>query len=200
MGFNMGFQLFQVDAFTDRPFAGNPAAVCLLTDERDAGWLQSVAQEMNLAETAFVMRRDGGFGLRWFTPTVEVDLCGHATLAIAHALWETGTLAQDEPARFWTKSGMLTCTRDGEWIEMDFPALPTEPAEAPAGMLESLGVDSTFVGRSRVDYLVEVSSEEAVRNAAPDFPKLKEGATRGEIVSRKSFTRNYDFVSPFLSP
>ena len=95
----MGFQLFQVDAFTNQPFAGNPAAVCVLTEERPDGWQQSVAAEMNLAETAFVIQRDGGFGLRWFTPTVEVDLCGHATLASAHALWETGVLAQDDPAR-----------------------------------------------------------------------------------------------------
>ncbi len=196
----MGFQLFQVDAFTDRPFTGNPAAVCLLTEERPDSWLQSVAEEMNLAETAFVMRRDGGFGLRWFTPTVEVDLCGHATLASAHALWETGTIAQDEPACFWTKSGLLTCTRDGEWIEMDFPALLTESVAPPAGMLEAVGVDATFVGRSRFDYLVEVSSEEAVRNAAPDFPKLKEVATRGVIVTSKSFTGNYDFVSRFFAP
>src|SRR5438105_1273382 len=121
----MGFPLLQVDAFTDRAFAGNPAAVCLLAEERPEEWMQSVAAEMNLAETAFVTPREDGYNLRWFTPTVEVDLCGHATLASAHALWETGTLQQGNTARFWTKSGLLTCIRNGQWIEMDFPALPT---------------------------------------------------------------------------
>src|SRR5262249_49787284 len=156
-------RLFQVDAFTDNPFAGNPAAVCLLTEDRPDEWKQNLAAEMNLAETAFVEKRSDGFGLRWFTPTVEVDLCGHATLASSHVLWETGTLETDARARFWTKSGLLTCTRKGKWIEMDFPALPTDPSGAPAGMIEALGVSPVFVGRSRFDYLVEVGSEREVR-------------------------------------
>jgi PhzF family phenazine biosynthesis protein len=109
----MGFKLFQVDAFTKKPFAGNPAAVCFLTEDRPDSWQQNVAAEMNLAETAFVIQRGDGFGLRWFTPTVEVDLCGHATLATAHILWETGMIGKDEQARFWTKSGLLSCARNG---------------------------------------------------------------------------------------
>src|SRR5438105_3336755 len=126
-------KLYQIDAFTDRPFAGNPAAVCLLEEPRDDAWLQAAAAEMNLSETAFLTERPDGYNLRWFTPTVEVDLCGHATLASAHFLWETGILALEAPARFHTRSGWLTATRDGSWIQLDFPTEAPRPAEAPAG-------------------------------------------------------------------
>src|SRR2546428_10829988 len=124
----------QADAFTDRPFAGNPAAVCVLPAGRDDRWMQLVAREMNLAETAFLVRRADGYDLRWFTPACEIDLCGHATLASAHALWEAGQLKTGETARFHTRSGLLTAVRRGDWIEMDFPAVVGEPAEAPAGL------------------------------------------------------------------
>src|SRR3954454_5183987 len=129
----MPLKITQVDAFTDRPYAGNPAAVCVLPGRADEAWMQAVAREMNLSETAFLHRQDDGYRLRWFTPAVEVDLCGHATLASAHVLWEDGHLPADSPARFHTRSGLLTATRDGGWIEMDFPARPASPAEAPAG-------------------------------------------------------------------
>jgi len=118
------FPVYQVDAFTDRAFAGNPAAVCLLDAPADVAWMQAVAAEMNLSETAFVHGEGDGYRLRWFTPAVEVDLCGHATLATAHALWETSRLARTATARFQTRSGLLTATAQGEWIELDFPALP----------------------------------------------------------------------------
>src|SRR5439155_14876481 len=121
----------QVDAFTDRPFAGNPAAVCVLAAPRDASWMQQVAREMNLSETAFLHREADGFRLRWFTPAVEVDLCGHATLASAHVLWEEGHLPPDAPARFQTRSGLLTATRDGDAIVLDFPAETAKPSPAP---------------------------------------------------------------------
>src|SRR5260221_11114157 len=127
----MTLSIYQVDAFTARPFAGNPAGVCILPEPRDAAWMQQVAAEMNLAETAFLRRRQGGVDLRWFTPIVEVDLCGHATLASAHVLWEAGQLAAAEPARFHTKSGLLTAGRRDDWIELDFPALHEEPSQAP---------------------------------------------------------------------
>lgn len=123
----MGLQIYQVDAFTDKPFAGNPAAVCVLSEPRSEAWMQNVAREMNLSETAFLLRREDGFDLRWFTPAVEVDLCGHATLASAHVLWETGLLAPNEPARFHTRSGLLTATRREDEIELDFPATPVVP-------------------------------------------------------------------------
>ena len=130
-----GVPLWQVDAFADRPFTGNPAAVCVLESERDDAWLQAVAQEMNLSETAFLRQRSDGFELRWFTPEVEVDLCGHATLASAHALWENGFAAASETLRFHTRSGVLTATRRGELIELDFPTTPVEESTPPLGLL-----------------------------------------------------------------
>src|SRR5205814_1799371 len=136
---NASMRLLQIDAFTDRPFRGNPAAVCFLDRERDDEWMANVAKEMNLAETAFLLPTDDGYSLRWFTPAVEVDLCGHATLASAHALWEEKLLAPDATARFHSRSGLLTASHDGEWIELDFPAKPDEKSDAPPGLLESLG-------------------------------------------------------------
>src|SRR5260221_12847886 len=141
----MPLNITQVDAFTDEAFAGNPAAVCLVAQAREVSWMQSVAREMNLAETAFLVRHADAFQLRWFTPTVEVDLCGHATLASAHALWEEGHLAPGEQARFHTRSGLLTAHRAGDWIEMDFPAKPESPAPAPDGLAEALGAAPRYV-------------------------------------------------------
>src|SRR5262249_50441063 len=136
----MSVSLFLVDAFTERPFAGNPAAVCLLEKPADMGWMQRLAAEMNQAETAFVCsEQNGNLRLRWFTPAVEVDLCGHATLASAHVLWETGHLPNDEAARFLTRSGLLTAVQSPEGILMDFPALPPKPCTLPPGLLEALG-------------------------------------------------------------
>jgi len=196
----MALSIYQVDAFTDEPFAGNPAAVCILPEQRDAVWMQNVAREMNLSETAFLLRQVDGFSLRWFTPAVEVDLCGHATLASAHILWETGLLKTDEGARFHTRSGLLTASRHGEWIELDFPATPDEPATAPPTLFQALGVHPKYVGRSKFDYLVEVESEEAVCNLAPDFTSLKGVATRGVIVTSIATSSHYDFVSRFFAP
>src|SRR5213594_1786092 len=150
----MGLRIVQVDAFTDTPFAGNPAAVCVLPAPREAQWMQHVAREMNLSETAFLCRRPDGFDLRWFTPAIEVSLCGHATLASAHVLWEDGHLARDRQARFHTKSGLLTADRRGDWIELDFPAKSEAPVPAPAGLAEALGAAPTYVGRNQFDYLV----------------------------------------------
>jgi PhzF family phenazine biosynthesis protein len=194
--------LLQVDAFTDQPFAGNPAAVCLLPAARDAAWMHLVAREMNLPETAFLVPRAerDGFDLRWFTPTVEVDLCGHATLAAAHALWQIGKLATDVVARFHTKSGVLTATYQGEWIELDFPATVDEPAEAPAGLADALGVTPRYVGRSRFDYLVEVERESTVSELVPDMALLRKLPVRGVIVTSKATTPGWDFVSRFFAP
>ncbi|HEY3280345.1 MAG TPA: PhzF family phenazine biosynthesis protein [Gemmatimonadales bacterium] len=197
----MPLPIVQVDAFTDRPFAGNPAAVCLLPAPRDASWMQDVAREMNLSETAFLVQRDDGFDLRWFTPAVEVALCGHATLASAHVLWEDGHLAPGAPGRFHTKSGVLTAERAGNWIELDFPATRAEPAPAPAGLTEALGLAARprFVGRSRFDYLIEVDAETTVRGLEPDFGTLARVDARGVIVTSRS-TAPYDFVSRFFAP
>ncbi len=196
----MGLPLFQVDAFTDRPFAGNPAAVCVLNELREAAWMQDVAREMNLSETAFVQKQADGYRLRWFTPTVEVDLCGHATLASAHVLWEQGYLPAEEVARFHTNSGMLLAERCGEWIELDFPALPTEPIEDLPGLSDVLGVPSIHVGMSQFDCLVEVDSETTVRAVRPDLARLAALPVRGVIVTSRASTPGYDFVSRFFGP
>jgi PhzF family phenazine biosynthesis protein len=181
--------------------------VCVLPEPRDERWMQQVAAEMNLAETAFLVPRPNGddgpsFDLRWFTPSLEVALCGHATLASAHALWhETRTLPPGETARFHTMSGLLTATRDGDWIELNFPATPAEPADAPPALLEALGVATPpFVGRSRFDYLVELEHEDAVRALAPDLTRLRSLPVRGVIATSASSTRDRDFVSRFFAP
>jgi predicted PhzF superfamily epimerase YddE/YHI9 len=203
-------QIVQVDAFADRPFAGNPAAVLVLPVGEllrweDLAWLQDVAAEMNLSETAFLRRRkDGGFDLRWFTPTVEVELCGHATLASAHVLWTEGHLPVGETARFHTLSGVLTAATSADssgrrWIDLDFPAEPAAEAAPPPGLLEALRVRSArFVGRSRFDYLVEVAEEAEVRELRPDLGRLGEIQTRGVIVTAGA--SGYDFVSRFFAP
>ena len=195
----MPIPLFQVDAFTDKPFGGNPAAVCLLDAPRDAAWMQEVGREMNLSETAFVSPQGDGYDLRWFTPTCEIDLCGHATLASAHVLWETERLASDSPAKFRTKSGLLTCHRRGAWIEMDFPATPPKDAPSPAGLAEALGLSPRNTARSRFDWLVEVGDEAEVRAAAPDFGMLKKVEARGVIVTARA-SKGVDFVSRFFAP
>jgi predicted PhzF superfamily epimerase YddE/YHI9 len=196
----MGLRIVQVDAFTDTPFRGNPAAVCVLPDERDAAWMQAVAAEMNLSETAFLLKRGDGFGLRWFTPAVEVDLCGHATLASAHVLWEDRHLAREAQARFHTKSGLLTADRRGEWIELDFPVKPEAPAGAPPGLAEALGAAPKYVGKNQFDYLVEVDSEDTVRALAPDHAALAKLPVRGVIVTSRASTPGFDFVSRFFAP
>src|SRR5881296_208864 len=197
----MGLRIVQVDAFTDRAFGGNPAAVCVLPEPRDAAWMQAVAREMNLSETAF-LRLDGDrYRLRWFTPAVEVDLCGHATLASAHVLWEDAHLTPSTQARFHTKSGLLTADRRDAWIELDFPATPASPAPPPPGLIEALGIKPRFVGRSRFDYLVEVDSESTVRGLDPDLGALGRVAARGVIVtSQANGDPQYDFVSRFFAP
>jgi PhzF family phenazine biosynthesis protein len=192
--------IVQVDAFTSTPFAGNPAAVCVLEEPRDAAWMQLVAREMNLAETAFLRIRADGFDLRWFTPMVEVDLCGHATLASAHVLWETGRLGSTETARFHTRSGLLTAVRRGDWIELDFPATPDQPADPPPGLVEALGATPRYVGKSRFDYLVQLDSQEAVHDLRPDFGRLRQIAARGVIATSRSSTAGCDFVSRFFAP
>jgi PhzF family phenazine biosynthesis protein len=190
----------QVDAFTERAFAGNPAAVCLLPSPADAVWMQQVAREMNLAETAFLVRQNDSFSLRWFTPSVEVDLCGHATLASAHVLWEEQELEPRETARFHTRSGLLTASREGDLIWMDFPATPSEPAESPPEIKDGLGAATQYVGRTRFDYLVEVESESALRALVPDLGRLSRLPVRGVIVTARSEHAEYDFVSRFFAP
>jgi len=192
--------IYQVDAFSARPFAGNPAAVCILPAGREDNWMLAVAREMNLSETAFLVPQTDGYGLRWFTPAVEVDLCGHATLASAHILWEAGYLKPEQPARFYTRSGVLTAERQGDWIELDFPATPADPAPPPPGLLEALGCPVRSSGKTRLDYLLELDSESAVRGLQPDFKLLERVPARGVIVTSRSDRPEFDFVSRFFAP
>ena len=192
--------IVQVDAFTDTPFRGNPAAVCLLTGPASDEWMQAVALEVNLSETAFLHPVTDGFALRWFTPTVEVDLCGHATLASAHVLWQDGHLEATARARFHTRSGLLTAERVDDWIELDFPSTPATPMQAPKALVKALGVTALWVGRNQFDYLVEVVSETTVRELRPDLATLGRLPVRGVMVTSRSDSSGFDFVSRFFAP
>jgi PhzF family phenazine biosynthesis protein len=193
--------LYVVDAFADRPFTGNAAAVCLLDGPADAGWMQAVAGELQQAATAFVYEQGEGFGLRWFVPGRELQLCGHGTMAAAHAIWEANQLWPDAPVRFQTVSGTLTARRDDDLIVLDFPAEPVQQVAAPPdGLAEALGVEARSVVRGRLDYLVEVGSEAEVQAVRPDFARLREIDARGIIVSAPSETSEYDMVSRFFAP
>lgn len=191
---------FVVDAFTNRPFQGNPAAVVPLDRWKENSWLQNVAMEMNLSETAFLVPNALGFDLRWFTPTTEVDLCGHATIASSVVLVQLGKLADGSEVAFSTRSGTLGAKRKGSQIQLDFPALPAKPCEPPAGVLESINVQSRYVGRSTFDVLVEVESERVVRGLTPDFQRLGAVNCRGLIATARSDDPRFDFVSRFFAP
>lgn len=196
----MSHELHLVDAFTDVPFAGNPAAVCLLQEPAADAWLQNVAREMNQAETAFVRPLEGEYELRWFTPVYEVDLCGHATLASAHLLWQKRQLEPSAIVRFRTRSGVLTARRDGEWITLDFPATRPEPCTPPPDLLESLGTGPAEVQRSKFDYFVVLEDPQKLRRLAPDMGRLATIDTRGAIVTAPSDEPGIDFFSRFFAP
>src|SRR5690554_6367604 len=191
----------QVDAFTDKMFTGNPAAVCILDKPAEEEWMQKVAAEMNLSETAFLYRQGEEFSLRWFTPVTEIDLCGHATLAGAYALWEGGYISPDEGISFITKSGLLRAEKKGNLIELDFPAELENPVPAPLELLGALNIRPKYTGKTGTgDYLVEVKSEEVLRGLKPDFAKLAVLPVRGVIVTSKASTNGFDFVSRFFAP
>ncbi|MBF0194251.1 MAG: PhzF family phenazine biosynthesis protein [Magnetococcales bacterium] len=192
--------IFQVDAFSSTPFSGNPAAVCLFPDRQDTAWMQQFAAQMNLSETAFINKNGNNFDLRWFTPTKEVDLCGHATLATAHLLWEQNILPPDQPALFHTRSGLLTVKKAMDVIEMDFPSIPIIKTECPQGLAEALSVKPEFVGKNSLDYLLQVASEDTILNLAPDMTKLCHVPMRGVMVTAQAQDKDYDFVSRFFAP
>lgn len=201
----MNIPLWQVDAFTDKPFSGNSAAVCLLDQFPCDDWMQNVASEMNLSDTAFLVSANDAneFQLRWFTPTTEVELCGHATLASAHVLFEQERVKGDAPIRFETRSGFLTCIRHALGVEMNFPATPASEVlqDSTRQRLESiLGTSATFAGRSREDILFVMDDAKAVRELAPDFEALAQIETRGLIVTAESSDPSEDFVSRFFAP
>ena len=196
----MDRRFFHVDSFTEVPFAGNPAGVCLLDEPFEDGWMQQVAFEMNLSETAFVFRTEGGFSLRWFTPAAEVDLCGHGTLATAHILYELGEVAPYDEAVFHTRSGLLIAGRKGGLIWLDFPALPEEPATAPEGLLEALGVEPEHVGRFGNEYLIELGTEAQVLAVKPDFRALRTLPCDAVVVTSLPEAVRCDFVSRCFAP
>jgi PhzF family phenazine biosynthesis protein len=196
----MSLSITVVDAFTDKPFSGNPAAVCVLPEERDKTWMQQVAREMNLAETAFLLLRPDHVALRWFTPTTEVDLCGHATIASAHAMWENHVTPEGKPIRFRTKSGVLLAERDGDWIALDFPSLPSQRADLPPGLADALGARPRAVSKYKFDYLIELDSEAAVRDLKPDLGLIAQLPVRGVVVTAVATTPGFDFVSRFFAP
>ena len=197
----MPLEIVQIDAFTDKPFTGNPAAVCILDEPPNESWLRDVAREMNVSETAFLMPHEDGYDLRWFTPTTEVELCGHATLASAHHLWEDGRAKPDEAIHFHTRSGELVARRgeDG-WIEMDFPATGAAECAPPETLSRALGAEVVWTGRSRFDLLVEVADEKVVRTIRPDMSLLAGLDARGVIVTSSAISARFDFVSRFFAP
>lgn len=190
----------QVDAFAATAFAGNPAGVCVLKAPLDPTVMAAIARETNLPATAFVQRNGDGFDLRWFTVTSELELCGHGTLASAHVLFETAVVPPDAAIRFQSRGGVLTAVRQSGWIELNFPAVPEAPAAPPPGLLEALGADAVYVGRGRLDYLVHLTDEAAVRGLKPDLTRLRDVNTRGVIVTSQSATTDRDFVSRFFAP
>ncbi len=197
----MTVPITQVDAFTDRPFSGNPAAVCRLEAPAPDPWMQAVAAEMNLSETAFLWPEEGVHRLRWFTPTREVDLCGHATLASAHVLWEEEDLALDQPARFETLSGPLAARREDGWIWLDFPDETAKPRSPPAGLAKALGAPPVAVAENRLDLLVELADEAAVRDLEPDLARIQAlDEHRGVIVTAPGQADGVDYVCRYFAP
>lgn len=200
----MGQKITQVDAFTSERYRGNPAAICILESEADADWMQRVANEMNLSETAYIVRQADGFGLRWFTPTMEVDLCGHATVAAAHVLWQECEVHAGQPCRFHTRSGLLVATQHGSgWIHVEFPLEQVKPCEIPAGSEAALGVTAAAAAcNDRLSYLVlELDSEAVVRAARPDFSAVEKLPFKGLIVTgRANAGSNRQVVSRFFAP
>lgn len=195
----MSQPIVQVDAFTDTPFAGNPAAVCVLASPRDDVWMQHVAREMNLSETAFLHPEGDGYRLRWFTPVVEVPLCGHATLASTHVLYETGALAPMETARFFTRSGELSATKQGDWLTLDFPPLPLTAQRPPVDIAAALGVPVlNLLGTQDQRWLAEIASEEQLRALTPDLEAIR--SVRNVIATCRATTPGFDFMSRVFAP
>jgi PhzF family phenazine biosynthesis protein len=199
----MSVPLYQIDAFSREAFGGNPAAVCLLERAADPTWMQRVAAEMNLAETAFVVPGASAYGLRWFTPTVEVALCGHATLASAHALWETGRVPLTSRIAFETQSGILTAERDGDLVAIELPSRPIVACPVPPRLSEAIGVEPRRIGETTPgvahgNLLVELEDEAAVRSLTPRFDELRQ-IPAGVIVTARADTAPYDFVSRYFA-
>ncbi|WP_397538539.1 PhzF family phenazine biosynthesis protein [Rummeliibacillus pycnus] len=193
-------QLSIINTFTEQPFKGNPAAVCYLSEEKESNWMQQIAKEINLPTTAFINLLNNKYYLRWFTPTTEIPICGHGTLASSYFLWEKGLFDKEKSITFQTKSGVLEAQLIDDWVQLQFPTMIQEKTIAPDVLVRALGVDLTYVGKNKLDYLVEVESEDLVRNLKPNIDLITQLAVRGVIVTSKSNTSEFDFVSRFFSP
>lgn len=193
-------EVIQVDAFASEPYAGNPAAVCILKRPADDGWMRKVAREMNLSETAFLYPIEGGYHLRWLTPKAEVDLCGHATLATAHVLFEQGREPANRPIRFKTRSGWVSAAKNGPWIELDFPANPPKEAKPPEGLLQALGVTPEFCGVYPKAYFVQIADDAVVRKLDPDMTALSKLPSPKVCVTAADSTGQADFISRLFAP
>lgn len=189
-----------LNTFTDQPFRGNPAAVCLLSEEKGSIWMQSIAKEMNLPVTAFIIDFKSEYYLRWFTPSTEIPICGHGTLASSFFLWENGYVEKGKVIAFQTKSGLLKAQFIDGWVQLEFPSNLEEKTIAPDLLISALGVEPTYVGKNKLDYLVEVESEDTVKNLKPNIDLISQLPVRGVIVTSKSNSNEYDFVSRFFSP
>ncbi len=196
----MELKLYTVDAFTDKPFAGNPAAVCILEKELAETQMKKIAFEMNLSETAFVRKTGVVYSLRWFTPDSEVDLCGHATLATSHILWQTGLHDKSETISYETRSGILKARQVNGKIELDFPIDKEHPIDIPGVLVETLGAKPVYLGMTKWSYLAEMDSEEKVRNINPDFEKMESLEAWGVMITARSASKDIDFVSRFFAP
>jgi PhzF family phenazine biosynthesis protein len=196
----MHAELHLVDAFTQAPFRGNTAGVCIPDGPADAAWMQQVAAELKHSETAFLFPEGETWNLRWFTPVKEVELCGHATLAAASVLFETGRVPKNIPVSFTTLSGVLTVRQDGEWISMDFPAQPAATSMTIPGLGQALGAEPLYTGRNKYDILVELPLADDVCNLEPDMTALSAMKARGIIVTAASDLPHFDFVSRFFAP
>ena len=192
--------IYQVDSFTNKPFAGNPAGVCILSEAAEEEWMQSIAREMNLSETAFLHGQKNEYQLRWFTPATEVDLCGHATLASAHILWETGQSSRREEIRFHTNSGILKAYCDHPWIRLDFPTQAAETVKIPDGLSSALGAVPGYAGLNRLGYLAVFDKESIIRQMNPDFTSLKKVPPGVVMVTAPANGQEFDFVSRFFAP
>lgn len=193
-------RIYMVNAFTDKPFSGNPACICFLTEPATDQWMQEVAYEMRTSETAFLLEQADGFSLRWFTPQTEVDLCGHATLASAHILWETGRLEKSKEAKFFTKSGLVIANHVDDLIEMGFPILYHQPADFNPELLAAFNITPDYVGTFDQKLLMVVDGEEIVRNLNPDFNILRCFRERGIAITSAADSPDYDFISRYFAP
>jgi len=197
----MKLPIYTVDAFTDKPFSGNPAGVCILDDAIPESMMQNIAFEMNLAETAFVLKQDDGYSLRWFTPMAEVDLCGHATLASANIMWQTGVCPMTEQIRFHTRSGLLTAENYKGEIGLNFPAIQEKQIDYPKELIDAIGgAKPKYVGMTKWNYLIELEDENAIRSVVPKYELMLGLPGWGTIITAKASMPGYDFVSRFFAP